>query len=376
MTENKYLNQILIGDSIEILNNEIPENCVDLVFADPPYNLQLQNELWRPNLTHVDAVDDDWDQFDSFDVYDEFTYTWLQAVRRVMKENATIWVSGTYHNIFRVGAIMQDLGFWILNTVAWFKPNAMPNFNGTRLKNDLEFVIWAQYSENSIKTFHYQMMKQFNDFSEGKQLGSVWKIPVCGGEERLKDEHGNKLHSTQKPEELLKRIILASSSPYDLVLDPFVGSGTTAAVAKRLRRKWIGIEREPIYVDAAQKRILAVQLLEESHPLIAEAIKPKPVRVPFEALLDQGYLKSGQTIYLDKPEFDAIILDDGRIKANGFIGSIHQVGAKLKGSPSCNGWTHWNYIDPDTGRPTPINKLRQKIRKTLQKNVGQMELPL
>ena len=237
------VNRIIKGDCIETLQ-KLPEGSVDLIFADPPYNLQLQQDLWRPNHTHVAAVDDKWDQFDDFAAYDAFTRSWLLAARRVMKKTSTIWVSGTYHNIFRVGNILQDLDFWILNTITWFKPNAMPNFRGTRLKNDVEFVIWAKYSEKSKYTFHHHLMKQFND---SKQLGSVWTIPVCGGAERLKDETGKKLHSTQKPEELLKRIILASSNVSDVVLDPFLGSGTTAAVANN----FIGVglvlnERKPI----------------------------------------------------------------------------------------------------------------------------------
>src|SRR5712691_7012705 len=217
------INQILKGDTLTVLP-ALPKASIDLIFADPPYNLQLQQELWRPNLTQVDAVDDDWDQFDNFAAYDEFTRAWLKAAREVMKDTATIWVSGSYHNIFRVGTIMQDLGFWLLNTITWFKPNAMPNFRGTRLKNDVEFVIWAKRSEKARYTFNHHQMKQFNF---GKQLGSMWEIPVCGGQERLKDSEGKKLHPTQKPEELLKRIIVASSKPGDIVLDPFLGSGTT-----------------------------------------------------------------------------------------------------------------------------------------------------
>lgn len=357
-------NQILQGDTLEILPT-LPKASVDLIFADPPYNLQLQQDLWRPNLTLVDPVDDDWDQFESMTDYDDFTRRWLQAAREIMKETATIWVSGTYHNIFRVGAIMQDLGFWILNTVSWFKPNAMPNFKGTRLKNDLEFVIWAKYSANSRYTFHHHQMKQFND---GKQLGSMWTIPVCAGEERLKDEHGKKLHSTQKPEELLKRIILASSKPGDLVLDPFLGSGTTAAMAKRFHRRWLGIEREDIYVSAAQKRIDLVEPISFDDPLIQDALKKKPQQIPFGMLLEQNYLSPGQELILDKPESRAVILENGRLKVNGFTGSIHKLGAHLKKVPFCNGWVHWQYIDPDTGQLLPIDTLRQHLRANQEMN--------
>ncbi|HVO71407.1 MAG TPA: DNA methyltransferase, partial [Aggregatilineaceae bacterium] len=299
------VNTILQGDTLEILPT-LPKASIDLIFADPPYNLQLQQELWRPNLTHVDAVDDEWDQFDDFAAYDAFTRAWLDASRQVMKDTATIWISGTYHNILRVGAIMQDLGFWILNMVTWFKPNAMPNFRGTRLKNDVEFVLWAKRAEKGSYTFNHHLMKQFN---EGKQLGSMWTIPVCGGQERLKDAAGKKLHPTQKPEELLKRIIVASSKRGDIVLDPFLGSGTTAAIAKLLDRRWIGIERDPIYIQAAQARIDAIQ------PLLLEELgeyspREKPQKVPFDILLEKGYLRPGQILYLDSPESTAVILED------------------------------------------------------------------
>ena len=261
---------------------------------------------------------------------------------------------------------MQDLDFWILNTVTWFKPNAMPNFKGTRLKNDVEFVIWAKKTEKGSYTFNHHQMKQFND---AKQLGSVWTIPVCGGQERLKDAEGKKLHSTQKPEELLKRIILASSKPDDVVLDPFSGTGTTAAVAKQLHRRWIGIERDEVYVRAAQNRIDNVQPLLPIDPLIAELFQEKPVRVPFTTLLKDGYLKPGQQLYLDTPDYTATILEDGNLKANGFTGSIHKVGAQLKNAPSCNGWMHWNYADEVTGQRKPIDNLRNQIRENLHVDI-------
>ncbi len=362
MTEIPFLDQIVLGDALEVMA-KLPRASVDLVFADPPYNLQLQQELWRPNLTRVDAVDEDWDQFADFAAYDEFTRAWLSAVREVMKETATIWVSGTYHNIFRVGAIMQDLGFWILNTVTWFKPNAMPNFRGKRLKNDVEFVIWAKRSEKSRYIFNHHVMKQFNN---GKQLGSVWAIPVCAGEERLRDETGKKLHPTQKPEELLKRIILASSNPGDVVLDPFVGTGTTAAMAKLLQRHWIGIDREEVYVQAARKRVDAVCPLALDSPLLGARASSKAARVPFKMLLEHGYLKAGQTLYLDRSGHTAVILESGLLQVNGLSGSIHQVGARLKNAPSCNGWMHWYYRDNLTGQIKPIDVLRQELFRKLQ----------
>jgi DNA modification methylase len=351
------LDTILQGDSVELMQS-LPDRCIDLIFADPPYNLQLQNDLWRPNLTQVDAVDDEWDQFDDFAAYDTFTRGWLTEARRVMKDTATIWVSGTYHNIFRVGTIMQDLGFWILNTVTMYKHNAMPNFRGTRLKNDLEFVIWAKRSEKSRYTFNHHQMKQFN---AGKQLGSMWAIPACGGAERLKGADGKKLHPTQKPEELLKRIIVASSNVGDVVLDPFLGSGTTAAVAKRLHRHWIGIERDEDYIAAAHRRIKGTRRLgqQELARYIAEG---KAARIPFGTLLKEGHLQAGQILYLDAPAATAVILDDGRIQANGYVGSIHRVGALLKNATSCNGWTHWHYEDSESGARLPIDVLREKIR--------------
>mgnify|MGYP001171009793 CR=1 FL=1 len=355
------LDTILQGDTLAILP-ELPEACVDLIFADPPYNLQLQQELWRPNLTRVDAVDDAWDQFDSLAAYDAFTGAWLDAARRILKPTGTIWVSGTYHNIFRVGAIMQDLGYWILNVVTWFKPNAMPNFRGSRLKNDVEFVIWAKREQAGRYTFNHHDMKRYN---QDKQLGSVWTIPVCGGEERLKDVDGKKLHSTQKPEALLERIIFASSVPGDMVFDPFMGSGTTAAVAKKLHRHYAGIERDPVYVAAARRRLEAVQPFPADDPLLQASSQDKPPRVPFKNLLEAGYLQPGQTLTLDKPVVTAIVLADGTIQADGITGSIHRVGAYLKQTPSCNGWAHWSVVDPATGETTRLDTLRRRYRRNV-----------
>ena len=261
---------------------------------------------------------------------------------------------------------MMDLGYWILNTVTWFKRNAMPNFRGTRLKNDVEFVIWAKRSEKSRYTFHHHQMKQFND---GKQLGSVWEIPATGGAERLKDDQGDKLHSTQKPEELLKRIIMASSKPGDVVFDPFMGSGTTGAMAKYLRREWFGIEREARYVEAARKRIDVVEPISADDPLITEALKANPPRVPFRKLIETGYLRVGDTLVLDSPEVEATVLDDGKLQANGFIGSIHKVGAMLKETPSCNGWKHWMYRDA-SGAYREVDVLRQRYREELLGDQG------
>lgn len=332
---------------------------VDLIFADPPYNLQLQQELWRPNLTRVDAVDDAWDQFgdsaeESFSAYDAFTCEWLEAARRVLTDRGTIWISGTYHNIFRVGMHLQNLGYWILNTVTWHKTNAMPNFRGTRLKNDIEFIIWAQKSQGSRYTFNNHLVKRYND---GKQLGSVWQIPACGGAERLKAADGSKLHPTQKPEALLERIIAASSHPGDMVLDPFMGTGTTPTVAKRLHRCYLGIELDPDYYAVACQRVEAVEPLADDDPLVQPP--QTHTRVPVRALMDTGLLTPGMTLYLDAPECEATLREDGRLDYQGQIGSIHGLGSLLKGTPSCNGWRHWRYRD-EQGDLRLIDEARQQ----------------
>ena len=351
--ENPYLNQLIQGDSLSILP-ELPENSIDLVFADPPYNLQLKQALLRPDHSEVDAVNDEWDQFDSFKAYDDFTREWLKMVKRAMKADATIWVSGTYHNIFRVGTIMQNLGFWILNTISWMKFNAMPNFRGTRLKNDVEFIIWAKYSEKSRYTFNHHLMKRFND---GKQLGSVWQINTCTGPERIRDEEGNKLHPTQKPEELLKRIILASSMPDDVILDPFAGTGTSAAMAKHLRRQYISIEQEIIYYEASVKRLIDIVPLAGDDELIRAVYQEKPPRIAFSKLLAAGYVTVGQKLYLDEPVTEATITKNAKLRAGTEIGSIHSLACMLKEVPSTNGWKHWYYLD-ETGTPRQIDRLR------------------
>ncbi len=357
MNISAFQDQLLLGDSLALLPT-LPDESVDVIFADPPYNLQLGGELWRPNLTKVNAVNDAWDKFASFDDYDAFTRVWLAECQRIMKARSSIWVSGTYHNIFRVGTILQDLGFWILNTVTWFKPNAMPNFNGTRLKNDVEFVIWAKKSERAAYTFNHHVAKQFNDFAPYKQLGSVWRINACGGGERLKDAHGVKLHSTQKPAELLKRILLISSHAGDMVLDPFSGTGTTAAVAKQLRRHWCGIERDPTYHAAALERLARVTPLPPDAPLL---VTPhKSARVSVQRLIMLGILRTGQNLYLDHPACEALLLENGDVRCGDIVGSIHKVGRMLKHTPACNGWKHWSIIDAD-GQRVLIDTLRQKV---------------
>ncbi len=355
MTIKLPLNQLIQGDCIETLAN-FPENSVDMIFADPPYNLQLQNDLYRPNMSRVAAVDDDWDKFASFEEYDIFTRAWLTACRRVLKDTGTIWVIGTYHNIFRVGTAMQNLDYWILNNIAWIKTNPMPNFRGVRFTNAHETIIWAQKKHGAKYNFNHHAMKALND---DLQMRSDWHLPLCTGSERLR-ENGQKAHPTQKPEALLYRVVLASTNQGDVILDPFFGTGTTGAVAKRLHRNWIGIEKNRHYVELARNRLEVVQpdLFEED----VFSLEPhKKLRIPFGALLENNLLRPGQTLYFgQKGSFSAVILADGHIKANGFSGSIHQVGRQIQNAP-CNGWEHWFYQDETTGERLPIDVLRQKL---------------
>lgn len=357
---NLPLDTILEGDCLEWLAR-LPEKSVDLVFADPPYNLQLQQELWRPNQTLVDAVDDDWDQFSSFAHYDQFTRDWLSACRRVLKDTGTLWVIGSYHNIFRVGAVLQDLGFWILNDIIWVKTNPMPNFRGVRFTNAHETLIWASKSQGSRYTFNHRAMKALND---DLQMRSDWLMPICTGAERLK-RNGRKVHPTQKPEALLYRLILASSKPGDVILDPFFGSGTSGAVAKRLGRHFIGIEREPGYIESARTRIEAVQPLDVADE---EQILPPPVRreprLPLGALIEVGLLQPGQTLYFRRDRtVSARLRADGWLAYDGTAGSIHKVAAQLSGgSGPSNGWELWFYEQSD-GSLHPLDDLRQQYRK-------------
>jgi modification methylase len=351
------LDQVIQGDCLEILHL-LPESSIDLIFADPPYNLQLRQELWRPNMTKVDAVDDDWDKFGSFREYDDFTREWLIACKRILKPNGAIWVIGSYHNIFRVGAIMMDLGYWILNDIAWVKTNPMPNFRGVRFTNAHETLIWAKQSDKARYTFNYHVMKEFN---KGKQMRSDWEIPICSGSERIK-LNGSKAHPTQKPEALLEHVILASSNPGDVILDPFFGSGTTGAVAKRLQRHWIGIERDPAYVAVAQHRIAAVQPQLLPDNLTRKLMEP---RVAFSELIKQGLLREGQNLYFRRDQQKvAQVMGNGQLRSNGYQGSIHHVGSLLQGGSSCNGWEHWYYQDT-SGSLMAINHLRQQIRRKI-----------
>lgn len=352
----EYLDQVLEGDCIEVMAR-LPECSVDVVFADPPYNLQLQQELWRPNQTKVDAVTDEWDQFESLAAYDAFCEAWLSACRRLLKDTGTLWVIGTYHNIHRIGMILMDMGFWILNSVIWVKTNPTPNFHGVRLTNAHETLLWVQKHRRERYTFNYRALKEMN---EGKQMRSDWYLPVCSGRERIVVD-GQKAHPTQKPEALLYRVLMVSTLPGDLVLDPFFGTGTTGAVAKRLGRHWVGIDRDPTYARLARERIAAVQPpLRPEESLVFPERRPRP-RVPFAALLEHGLLIPGQTLRLKSTGHTAIVRADGSLVAGELTGSIHQVGKALTGAP-CNGWTHWFYEDPQSGEWVPIDRLREQIR--------------
>ena len=345
------LGRILPGDCIRAMRS-LPDNCVDLVFADPPYNLQLGGELNRPDGSHVDAVTNDWDRFASFEEYDRFTKDWLKECRRVLKPDGALWVIGSYHNIFRVGATLQDLGFWILNDIVWRKSNPMPNFRGTRFTNAHETLIWASMGEKSKYTFNYRTMKTLND---ELQMRSDWVLPICGGQERLKKD-GSKVHPTQKPEALLYRVMLATTNKGDVVLDPFFGTGTTGAVAKRLGREWIGCEREGMYRDAALERIELALPLDESALKTMQSPRSAP-KVAFGTLIETGWIAPGTELFDKKRRMQATIRADGSLVSGTENGSIHGLGAKLQGAPSCNGWTFWHVEHEGTLKP--IDAIRQ-----------------
>ncbi|NLI00710.1 MAG: site-specific DNA-methyltransferase [Chthonomonadales bacterium] len=347
------VNSVIVGDCIEVMA-AWPDATFDLIFADPPYNLQLRNELWRPNESLVDAVDDAWDKIGSFADYDRFSRAWLSECRRLLKPNGAIWVIGTYHNIYRLGALMQDLGFWFLNDVVWVKSNPMPNFRGVRLTNAHETLIWAARSDRSRHTFNHHAAKTFNG---GKQLRSDWRLPICCGSERLKAD-GRKLHSTQKPEALIERIVVISTRPGDLILDPFFGSGTTGAVAKRLQRRWVGIEREPTYAEAARRRIADVI----PDPLLAGDERRRPERIPFRTLVERGILRPGQTLCFRRDSsLQAVVTSSGHLRRGAEEGSIHRLGSSLSNGAPCNGWDHW-YFEAEDGTLQPIGTLREMLR--------------
>src|SRR5262245_48753081 len=347
--------RIIVGDCVAEMAALQPAS-VDLVFADPPYNLQLRSDLKRPDDSRVDAVDDDWDKFSSFEAYDAFTRAWLMACRRVMRPGATLWVIGSYHNIFRVGTILQDLGFWILNDVVWRKSNPMPNFRGRRFTNAHETLIWAAREPNKSYTFNYEALKAGND---DVQVRSDWTLPLCTGEERLKDQSGSKVHPTQKPEALLARVILSSSRPGDVVLDPFFGTGTTGAVATRLGRWFIGIERDAAYASAAEARIAKIEPLPQASLATFMTAREAP-RVPFSALIERGLVAAGQELYSAKRRHAALVRADGALALGRNVGSIHRIGALAQGLEACNGWTFW-HVETKKGLAL-IDTLRAQIR--------------
>jgi len=352
-------NVIIQGDCIAEMA-QLPSRSVDMIFADPPYNLQLGGDLFRPEGSRVDAVDDDWDKFDSLAAYDDFTRDWLQEARRILKDDGTIWVIGSYHNIYRVGALLQDAEFWILNDIVWRKSNPMPNFRGTRFTNAHETLLWCAKDEKARYTFNYRAMKGLND---DLQMRSDWYMPICAGAERIKGADGAKAHPTQKPEALLYRILLACTKPGDVVLDPFFGTGTTGAVARRLGRRWIGIERESAYVKVAHERIASTLPLDESAMQTVPDKREQP-RVAFGTLVENGLVPAGTQLTDAKRRWTANVRADGSIAGGGKSGSIHQVGAALQGAPSCNGWTFWHVVQG--GALTMLDAVRQEHLSSLR----------
>ena len=349
----KFCNRIINGESLEILK-KIPSKTFDLVFADPPYNMQIGEKLKRPDNSKVHGVNDKWDQFLNFKHYDEFSKEWLKECKRILKDNGSMWVIGTYHNIFRLGYHIQNLNYWILNDVIWRKNNPMPNFKGTRFTNAHETLIWASKSKKSKYTFNYQSLKCLND---DLQMRSDWTLPICNGKERLK-KNGKKIHSTQKPEALLHRIILATTNKGDLICDPFIGTGTSAVVAKKLGRKYFGIEKDKKYFGAANKRINQTKIIEDNYLDTVENNKSKP-RIPFGSLVEMGIIKPGSVLFDQKRKFNAKIMADGSLKHKGNEGSIHRVAAKIMGTESYNGWTYW-YCNIK-GNSVSIDNLRQRL---------------
>ncbi|MBM3573444.1 MAG: site-specific DNA-methyltransferase [Alphaproteobacteria bacterium] len=356
------LDRVLVGDSIDLMQS-FPAGSVDLIFADPPYNLQLGGDLLRPNNSRVDGVDEAWDKLGDFRAYDAFTRAWLGAARRVLKDTGSLWVIGSYHNIFRVGAILQDLGFWMLNDVVWRKTNPMPNFRGRRFTNAHETLIWCAHDKDARYTFNYESMKALND---ELQMRSDWLLPLCGGPERLRQIDGDgklrKAHPTQKPEALLYRVILATSKPGDVVLDPFFGTGTTGAVAKRLGRRFIGLEREHDYAQIARERVGAVKPCTDAEIIEISSRRSEP-RIPFGALVERGLIQPGEVMFDPRRRWTAKVRADGTVISAEAKGSIHAVGAAVQGAPACNGWSFWHV--ERNGAVVPIDALRAQIRAEL-----------
>lgn len=354
---------IMQGNCVELMNS-LPEASIDMIFADPPYNLQLAGDLTRPDASHVDAVTNDWDQFSSFKAYDDFTKDWLTAARRILKPNGTIWVIGSYHNIFRVGTQLMDLGYWMLNDVIWRKSNPMPNFRGRRFTNAHETLIWASQNQKSKYIFNYEAMKALN---EDIQMRSDWLFPICNGGERLKGDDGKKVHPTQKPESLLGRVILSSTNVGDVILDPFFGTGTTGAVAKKLGRHFIGCEQQDDYIEAATARIAAIDPLDEETLKVTEGKKSQP-RIPFGQLVERGMIEPGTILVDSKGNNGAQVRADGSLEVSAGTGSIHKVGAMVQGASACNGWTYWHTIEG--ADLSPIDDMRQILRDEMKKIGG------
>ena len=348
-------NSITQGDSLDLLK-KIPDKSIDLIFADPPYNLQLRETLYRPDQTTVEAVTNDWDKFDTYQAYDEFSLTWLQECKRVLKDGGALWVIGSYHNILRLGTSIQNLGFWILNDIIWHKTNPMPNFRGTRFTNAHETLLWCTTSRKAKYTFNYQNLKELN---EGKQMRSDWHIPICSGKERLREDNNQRSHPTQKPEALLYRIMVASTNVGDTVLDPFLGSGTTAVMAKKLQRNFIGFEQDPDYIKLAKKRLKNTEPLSNEVVTMTKSRKDLP-KVPFGELVEQGIIPPGAVLTDKKERFKATVSIDGSLKIKNLSGSIHQLGAKVQGLPSCNGWDFW-HIKSKT-KSTLLDEVRSDYR--------------
>ena len=350
------LNRVVAGDSVSVMQ-DMPSASVDLVFADPPYFLQLNSDLTRPDQSAVNGVNEKWDEFDDFAHYDSFTEQWLTGAKRIMKDNASLWVIGSYHNIYRIGKILQDNGFWLINDVIWVKSNPMPNFRGTRFTNAHEILLWAVKSPKAKYHFNYQSLKSMNDDT---QMRSDWYLPICTGGERMKDEAGKKAHPTQKPESLLYRIINACSEPGHIVFDPFAGTGTSLAVAKKLGRNYIGVEQRQDYIDVAQKRLADITPLEpKMNHYMKGVARNNQIRIPFGNLLESGLLQAGEDLFSNDKRFVAKIYADASIESGAHRGSIHKIGATLQGLPSCNGWTYW-HVERD-GKSIPINDLRAKL---------------
>lgn len=357
----KKKDNIINGDSLEILKT-IPNKSVDLIFADPPYNLQLKDTLYRPDQTAVEAVTNNWDKFENYNSYDNFTNKWISECKRILKDGGAFWVIGSYHNIMRVGTCIQNLGFWILNDIIWHKVNPMPNFRGTRFTNAHETLLWCTTSRNAKYTFNYQNLKKLN---EGKQMRSDWYIPICSGKERLREVDNQRSHPTQKPEALLHRIILASSKKNDLILDPFLGSGTTAVVAKKLKRKFIGIEKDKKYINLAKKRLSKTLPLKDDIVTIAQSRRELP-KIPFGELVEQGIIPPGAILTDSNNVYKAKVKIDGSVSSKNLSGSIHQVGAKIQGLPSCNGWDFWHLKNQDSN--ILLDELRDQYRLKNQRS--------